>query len=198
MAVTVLKPSRDLLLGDTWVIDVEVTDFDGCPAADAVTVTVTLPDGTTSSPAVDERDTLGGYRATVTADMAGRWVAAAVGAAYGAAAATAYITAVVTGVAMPTITDVDNYLGTHSFTDDDLAEALAAETDAQRRACRIPADYPNDLRRALIRRAARALALKRINIDTEVDGETGRSIVPPGLDREIRRYEGPYRRLVTG
>lgn len=189
--------SQELPVGGVWAIDVRVTDADGCYAADTVTVTVTLPDGTTDGPTVDNVSS-GRYRAEYTVTDVGRYVARAVGSAYGATDFTAYVSAVVDGTAMPDITDLDGYLGSQSFSDDQLQDTLDAEAAAQRKACRVPAAYSADLRQALLRRAARALALTKINITTEVDGETGRSVVPPGLDREIRRYEAPYRRLATG
>lgn len=189
--------SVELPVGGIWVIDVRATDADGCAIDDTVTVTVTLPAGTTATPTVTD---LGGgrYRSEYACASTGRYVARAVGAAAGAADFTAYVTATVAGVAMPAIADLGDYLKTHSFTDDELQDALDAEAANQRKACKVPAAYSADLRRALLRRAARALALMRINVTTEIDGETGRNVVPPGLDREIRRYEGPYRRLKVG
>jgi hypothetical protein len=189
--------SADLPVGDVWVIDVRVTDADGCYTSDTVTVTVTLPAGGTATPTVSDLGS-GRYRAEYTVGSTGRYVARVVGSVYGATDFTAYVSATVAGTAMPDITDLDAYLKTNSYTDDELQDALDAEAAAQRRACKVPAAYSADLRRALLRRAARALALMRINLDTEVDGETGRLVVPPGLDREIRRYEAPYRRLGVG
>lgn len=82
-----------------------------------------------------------------------------------------------------------------------IDKALAAEAAAQAAACRIPvlaADYPPDLGQALCRRVARALAMRALPLAVlQGDAEAG-SLVLPGRDSEVRRLEGPYRRLVVG
>lgn len=204
MAIKATNPSQDLLVGDVWTFDLAVTDADGCAVADSLAVTVTDPSGTDTTPAPEELAGVGAYRLAVTLDAPGRWLAAVAG-SQGAAAATAYAQTATDATGMPTIVDLGGtdgngmgYLGTHSYTDQQLQDALDAEAAAQRRTLRMPAVYSADLRQALLRRAARALALMRINVNTEIDGETGRNTVPSGLDREIRRYEAPYRRLPVG
>lgn len=196
MALTIKDSSQDLALDGKWIIDVSVTDPDGLTVSDTLTATVTAPDGTTSTPTAEAGDATGAYRFTVDADAVGRWVAAVVG-SEGAAGATAFVMDVVTGAAMPTVPDLDNYLGTHSWSDDDLAEALDAEASAQRRVCRIPAAYPPDLRSALLRRAQFHLAMKRVTLGV-IPGDADRDTVRPGTDPEVRRLEKAYRKLPVG
>lgn len=194
--IKVCNSSQDVVLGGQWVIDLDVTDADGRASADTLAITVTDPAGNVTTPAVEERSTLGGYRLPVTVDAAGRWIAVFVG-GQGAAAATAYASDAVAGVAMPNIADLDAYLGTHSYSDDDLAEALDAEADQQRRECKVPAVYPNNLRSALLRRSQFHLAMKRVQLGV-IPGDADRDTVRPGSDSEVRRFEKPYRRLPTG
>lgn len=189
--------SQTLPVGGVWLIEVRVTDSDGCPATDTVIVTVTLPDDTTDTPTVTEVCT-GRYRAEVTVDAVGRYVAGAVG-TLGAVDFTAYVAATVAGADMPAIADLDEYLGTHSFTDDQLTDALDAEAAAQRKACRVPAAYSADLRQALLRRCARNLAFRRVPLSVlQGDADAGTTNAYPGRDPEVRRLEAPYRRLPVG
>ena len=187
--------SQELPVGGVWAIDVRVTDADGCYASDTVTVTLTLPGGSTATPVVTNVTT-GRYRAEYTVGSTGRYVARAVGAVYGAADFTAFVTATVAGTAMPDIVDLAAYLKEHSYTDDELEQALDAEAAAQRKACIVPAAYSDDLRLALLRRAQFALAMKKNKLGF-VEGSDG-DITRPGRDSEVRRYEAPYRRLRTG
>lgn len=179
--------SVDLPVGGVWVIDVR--------ADDTVVVTVTLPAGGTAEPTVEDRGN-GCYRAEYTVGPTGRYIARAVGTS-GAVDFTAYVTATVTGTAMPDITDLDDHLKEHSYDDDDLQDALDAEAAAQRRVCNVPAAYSADLRRALLRRAQRALAMKKLKLGV-VEPTADSDAVRIGWDSEIRRYEAPYRRLPVG
>lgn len=184
--------SVDLPVNGVWRIEV-------C-ADEAPVVTVTLPAGSTATPAVEDRGH-GRYRAEYVVLTTGRYIARAVTAASGAADFTAYVTATVAGTAMPNVEDLDDYLtsaGGHSWSDIDLQDALDVEGAAQRGVCRVPAAYPADLRHALLRRAARNLALRKVALATAagVDDNGDRQLTIPGLDREIRRYEAPYRKLV--
>lgn len=104
-------------------------------------------------------------------------------------------------MAAPTASDVETYLGDTSYTTDELTAALAAEKAAQAARCRVPADdasWPADLVEALCRRVARNLALRGIPLAVlQGDAEAG-SLIPPGRDPEVRRLEGPHRRVLIG
>lgn len=195
---TCSSSSVDLPISGVWDIVVSVRDADRCLIDSEPVVTVTLPDDTTATPTV-ERLALGTYRAGYVVGTAGRYVARAVAAGYGAADFTAFVTATVTGVAMPAIADLDEYLGTHSFTDDQLTDALDAEAAAQRKACKVPAAYSEDLRQALLRRCARNLAFRRVPLSVlQGDADAGTTNAYPGRDPEVRRLEAPYRKLPVG
>lgn len=102
----------------------------------------------------------------------------------------------------PDLEAVKAYLGTgsSSWTDDELAAALAAETAAQAAVCRMPEDgaaWPADLAEALLRRVAVNLAVRGLPLglqSTVTEAAIGISRVGGG-DREIDRLEAPYRRL---
>lgn len=101
----------------------------------------------------------------------------------------------------PTVSDVRDYLGDTSATDDEIADALAAETASQDRACRVPddPDYPADLGQALKRRVARNLAARLVPIAqmTTFDGGVSSARVP-FRDAEVSRLESPWRRVTVG
>lgn len=182
-------------VGDVWPIAVQVTTETGHAAGVAPVVTVTRPDGTTATPAVEE--SAGGYLATYTLAAAGRHVAVA--SATGAGAAT-FVTEAVSPTSagqMPAVADVNAYLGTHSWTDDEVADALAVERAAQAAICAVPAVYPPDLRGALMRRVARNLGMRRIPLAQPVgDAEAGGPAFSP-YDPEINRLERPHKRLLV-
>lgn len=184
-------------LGDQWPITVEVTDDDGFTASVTPVVTVTLPDGTTATPTVEQ--TIGGcWRAPYTLAAAGRHLASATATGYGTAVFVATAVAATPAGSMPALADVNKYLGEHSWDDDEVAEALAAEADAQRAICAVPAYYPADLRNALLRRVSRNLAMRRIPLAIpQGDAEAGSSSVIPPYDPEINRLERPHRRLLV-
>ena len=196
MLTPISGESVDLLQYDRWVFEMFVGDDEGDGVSEAPTVLVEAPDGTSSSPTVESLDHTGYYRASVTAALAGRYVATAIAAGYGATAFVAYVQALATAADMPTAADVEDYLGEDSTTTEVIQDALDAEASAQRKACKVPAFYPADLRQALLRRVARNLALRGIPLAVlRGDAETG-SLTLPGKDPEVRRLEGPYRALV--
>lgn len=106
---------------------------------------------------------------------------------------------------MPTAPDlaaVKVYLGSSSsYEDDEITAALATETVAQARVCRIPADadpaepqpYPADLATALCRRVNRALTMKERPLGYQAGIEGGLSYIS-GKDPEIQRLEAPFRK----
>jgi hypothetical protein len=119
--------------------------------------------------------------------------------------------------AAPDVTFVVAYLaasGGPSFDEDAVSAALAAETAAQAKACRIPQSlsdpedpvsdlvdhYPPDLAEALCRRVASNLANRNLPLGVQVSvSEAGGSATRVGgLDREVNRLEAPYRKVLFG
>ncbi|WP_406046580.1 hypothetical protein [Kribbella sp. NBC_00889] len=102
---------------------------------------------------------------------------------------------------VPTLQEVTNYLGETSATVEQITDALAAEQADQANRCRVPADadpWPASLSQALKRRVARNLALRGLPIAVlQGDSESG-SLVLPGSDPEVRRFEGPHRKRAFG
>lgn len=73
--------------------------------------------------------------------------------------------------------------------------AIQAEKAAQAKVCKID-PYTNDLQEALLRRVVRNLAMRNVPLGVQMD-ETGGTIIG-SRDPEIRRLEGPYRKLPVG
>lgn len=181
-------------VGDQWPLIVEVTDVDGYSAIEVPVITVTLPNGTTAVPAVEQVGSC--QRATYTLAAPGRYVATATTTAYGVATFVVEAVPVTTAGLLPTAADVTQYLGPNSWAPTDIEDALAAETAAQRAICAIPAYYPPDLANALKRRVARNLGMRRVPLAQPVgDAESGSTTIPP-YDPEINRLERPHRRLL--
>jgi hypothetical protein len=193
--------SASLPVAGTWYVVVEVLDADG-ERADAVpVVTITPPAGGTETPTVETVET-GVYRVSYVVAAAGRYVARVVEDEHGAADFAAYVTAVTTAADMPTAAtyrDYDEDSG-GSWSDTAIQGALDAEAAAQRGVCRVGAVYPADLREALHRRVMGNLARRGLPLAVlQGDAEAGStSAMPPGRDPEVRRLEGPHRKLVMG
>lgn len=113
---------------------------------------------------------------------------------------------------MPTAPDlaaVKAYLGPDvSWPDGDIEKALAAETLAQARRCRLPVDpdplnpqpYPADLAEALCRRVAANLANRALPLGVQAsvtDGAVAATRVGGG-DAEVNRLERPFRKWAVG
>jgi hypothetical protein len=196
MAVKALTPEVvDVPLSGRWIITVKVTDDDGYRADVAPTITVTLPNGTTSS-VTPEAVRSGVYRGVyVPTGSVGRYVARATALGYGVVDFVAYVAGTTLDAAMPVVQDVRDYAGTLSQTDDQIQSALDAEAAAQRNRCRVSAVYPADLREALIRRAVVNLD-KRNQRNTQLPEDGGPRFTPSN-DPEVRRLEGPYRKAVV-
>lgn len=193
------EPAATLPLGGRWLLDVVTTDDDGQLVDAAPTLAVERPDGTTT-PLVVEHVDAGRYRAVYVTAAAGRHVASASSATAGAAATAAYVVTATTAAGLPTASDVVAYMGASSWTVDQIDDALAAELDAQRAVCRVGAYYGADLRNALLRRVQRNLTMRRLPLAL-LQGDAGAgeaSTMPPGRDPEVRRLEGPYRKVVIG
>lgn len=109
----------------------------------------------------------------------------------------------------PNLANVKAYLGSdHSWSDDEIEAALAAETASQVKRCRLPVDpdpqspqpYPLDLAEALCRRVAHNLALRGLplGLQSNVTDLGVSNTRVGGLDAEVKRLEAPYRRLGVG
>ena len=187
-----------LTVGQTWHMSAFVVDDDGIASSTAPVVTVTLPNGTTTTPDVSAAET-GRYSTTVVTAVAGRHTAVWA-TAFGAAHFSAWADPVVTAAGMPDRAEFKEYAGlTDTSRDDEIDVALVSEAAAQRAVCRVPAAYPPDLREALMRRVARNLALRLLPLAVlRGDGETGSDTILPGRDPEIRRLEAPHRKMRMG
>jgi hypothetical protein len=196
--------SGHLDVGDTWLLGVEVRtdDLDADLTDATVTAVVTLPDNSTVSPTVTRTD-LGEYLATYVLTTTGRHTAAVTVAPAPSPADPVNDVVLFAVDAMapsgrPMLTDVQTYLGTVSYSSVDIGSALAAEIAAQSRVCRIGAVYDVDLAEALKRRVARNLAMRNQPLAVlRGDAEIGATTLP-GRDPEIRRLEGPWRKVVFG
>lgn len=93
-----------------------------------------------------------------------------------------------------TISDLRDYLGDTSATDEALQDALTTERAAQAERCRVE-PYTASLREALMRRVARNLAARSVPVAsfTSFDGGSTSTRVP-GRDPEVARLEAPHRR----
>jgi hypothetical protein len=199
VAVIATAPqSATLDVGDEWVIGVAVFDDDGTPVSATVAVAVTDPAGAGSTPTATE-DSTGYYSARATLASAGRYLAVVTvsGTVVGVQPFTAFAEASTDADGMPSLTQVLAYLELDADTTGSVAEALAAETAAQRKACDVPAVYGADLAEALKRRVARNLAARAVPIATFTSFEGGgTSARVPQVDAEIARLEAPYRSWV--
>lgn len=190
--------STTLAVGATWPLVVDVRDSNGVLVDAAPVVTVTLPAGSTVVPTV-ETVTTGVYRAVYVVGTVGRYVARAVSASYGVADFAAFVEATTAATGMPVVDDWRDYDPDDggSWTDDEIGGALAAEGAAQRSVCRVGAVYPDDLRQALLRRISRNLAMRKLPLAVLTgDAEVATRITT--WDAEVRRLEGPHRKLVVG
>jgi hypothetical protein len=97
-----------------------------------------------------------------------------------------------------TLANVQTYLREWSWTDPEITAALNAEAAAQRAKVKASALFLDDVREALLRRVARNLAMRSVPLAVLTgDGESGAQVLP-GRDPEVRRLEGPYRKLAFG
>lgn len=193
-------PGVLLPLGGQWTLIVETRDADGYLSGTVTpTLTVTLPDGTSTAPVFEALDYLGGWIAVYTPAVTGRFLAHA-STPEDAVDAAAYVAGPTTSAQMPTVDDVARYLkgSASSWTTAELQEELDGEASAQRAKCGVRAVYPPDLRKALLRRVQRALAMRALPLATLQGDADGGALLLPGEDPEVRRLEKPYRKLVMG
>lgn len=95
------------------------------------------------------------------------------------------------------------YIGSNGqWDEDEVTSALSAEEAAQAAVCRIPTDaaaWPADLAEALCRRVVANLARRNLPLGLNVAiSEAAVQTTRLGMDQEVRRLEGPWRRLVVG
>lgn len=103
----------------------------------------------------------------------------------------------------PTPEEIDEYLGdSHSWGPLEVQGAFDAELNAQADACRLPVDgsYPPALVEALGRRVAHNLALRALplGVQATVSDMAVATTRVAGMDAEVRRLEGPYRKMLIG
>ena len=198
MTVNPLTPTsgrRDV--GDRWLLGFEVRDDAGVLVDATIVVTVTRPDGSTSTPAA-VLETTGIYTATYDLAAAGRHTAKVV-ASVGAVGVTGFaVDALPMVAARPDLTAVKAYLRdkVKGWSDAEVQGALDAETANQAKKCRIPATYPADLAEALKRRVACNLARRGLPLGAQTS-EVG-PVFFARLDGEVRRFEAGYPKLRVG
>jgi hypothetical protein len=202
--VTTIRLATDpgvlLPLGGQWTLVVETRDAAGYLSGVVTpTLLVTLPNGATSVPVFAAWTSTGAWLATYTPGVAGRFLAHA-STPEDAVDAAAYVAAPVTSGGLPIVDDVARYLkgAAASWTQSDLQDVLDSEMAAQQAKCGVRAVYPMNLRMALLRRCQRALAMRALPLATLQGDADGGGLILPGNDPEVRRLEGPYRKLVIG
>ena len=198
---------EDLAIGQLWRIAVESSDLP--------TLTVLLPDGSTLTPAVEfDQDMLAAptqstwgwptyrYVAEFAPQDAGRYIGAVTAADESGLLFQAWVSAVTPNTSLPDADTLDEWLGVgeHSFTPGELADAMAIAGRQQRKRCRVPATYPEDLAEALHRRAGRYLYGRRaLAAEPRTDADYGTPpTFPPGRDFTVRELETPYYKLPIG
>lgn len=191
--------TSSFLVGAVVPLSFTVTDEAGDLAAPgAVTLTITLPNGTTSTP-TPENPSTGVYTYDFTPASAGRHVARFVATGANAGADEDVFDANPASAAVVTVADAREYLGQVSVDDTQLAAVIVAEQQAQARRCRIE-PYSADLREALLRRVAFNLSARNVPLASYTsfaEGGTATTRVPT-QDPEVRRLEAPYVKVVLG
>jgi hypothetical protein len=198
VGVVVARVAGRSLVGDLWQFRALVTDLDGdATDAEVPTITVTPPSGAAAHPSVTNVDS-GLSQFVYTPTLPGQYTVTAATASYGLAAYAAWADALLTVAGFPVLADVQEYLEDYSWSDAEIVNALNAEAAAQRARLRPSAVFGADLREALLRRVQRNLAMRRLPLATpQGDAEGGAAFIPR-TDPEIRRLEGPYRKLSVG
>jgi len=194
------SPGTLLAPGEQWALVVETYDAYGYRSAMVTpTLVVTLPDGTTAAPVFAGGSYAGKWLATYAPLVTGRFLARAV-TPEDAVSAAAYVAGPTTSGGMPTVDDVARYLKSSaaSWSEADLQDELDSEFEHQQAKCGVRAVYPMPLRKALLRRVQRALAMRALPLAVMQGDADGGSQLLPGNDPEVRRLEGPYRKLVVG
>lgn len=93
---------------------------------------------------------------------------------------------------VPTLAEVASRLGKPEAV---VSGALSAEVEDQATRCRV-VPYTDALAEAIYRRVARNLALRNVPLGVQMNDVGGVRI--GSQDPEVRRLEGPYRKVVVG
>lgn len=101
---------------------------------------------------------------------------------------------------MITVAEVLAYLDSvgSSWPEADVQDAFDVEVAAQANRCRIDDPYPPDLGQAVMRRVQANLARRLLPLGVQVGDADSTPVRPSMLDAEVRRLEGPYRKLPMG
>ena len=188
--------------GGQWLLIVETRDANGyLTSSVAPALLVTLPNGTTAAPIFTpwSATSVGYWEVAYTTTLTGRYLAH-ISTPEDAIDAAAYAVGPSANAALPTVDDVARYLkgAAASWSMAELQEELDSETEHQQSKCGVRAAYPAPLRKALLRRVQRALAMRALPLATMQGDADGGSFLLPGNDPEVRRLEAPYRKLPTG
>lgn len=179
-------------VGGTYVSQVIVENDSGTQVnASSVTLTVTRPDLTTFQPGAANPST-GVYEYALALNQAGRWVLSWV--TTGPDTAYAEELWVSAPGVLPVLADVKEYLGTAAakWSDVQIQRALDAQIHSQRHYNEIPADYPEDLWDALMRRIQRHLALRALPLGVQQNDSGAGPLMLPGKDPWVQSLEEPY------
>lgn len=203
--MTTIRLSTDsgvlLSLGGQWTLVVETRDANGYLSSQVTpTLLITLPDGSTAAPVFAAwPGRFACWYATYTPAVAGRFLAHA-STPEDAVDAAAYVAGPTANTGLPDVNALARYLKgvAASWSTVELQEELDAETSAQRAVVGVWAVYPPDLRKALLRRVQRALAMRALPLAVNQGDADGGATILPGRDPVVRNLENPYRRLSVG
>lgn len=188
--------------GGQWMLIVRTRDSQGYVTSSVTpALLVTLPNGSTAALIFAPWPYLGGggWQVAYTTTVTGRYLAH-ISTPEDAVDAAAYAVGPTSNTALPTVDDVARYLkgAAASWSTAELQDELDAEAEHQQAKCGVRAAYPAPLRKALLRRVQRALAMRALPLATVQGDADGGNILLPGNDPEVRRLEAPYRKLATG
>jgi hypothetical protein len=198
--LSVVTPTSNLVgVGGAWVIEVAATTELGDLSSAVVPVAaVTDPSGTVTAP-VPTTPSTGLFVLALVPSVLGRWLVH-LSTPEDALDVAAHVQGPTTAAGMPNVDDAITYLAdsSTSWSRATVTDAFNAERSAQRDRCGERAVYPDSLRQALLRRVSRNLAMRRLPLAVNFGDADAGSTILPGRDPEVRRLEGPYRRMAIG
>lgn len=163
-----------------------------------ITLVITKPDLSTTTVAT-VHDSTGKYSAVYVPLVVGRFIALWTTTVPAITMAQSWTVETFTAGPILSLVNLKLYLGTTTFSDTELTNALATETAAQLARCRMPAIVPAELVEALKRRVQCNLARRGLPLGlTGASGDGDSPAYLPGNDPEVRRLEAPWRRLPVG